>query len=323
MGASGDYYPTLLCTFESGNEEQKQYCIKLKDNFHHEKSIRFDIKSGPDTKFKISFRLNGKIYEIQDIFDDSDEALNESLEQIYILLDKENSLKNKFSRLGLLLNQPLEKMKKLLKKRTCEDNKYFLPTLLCFFECGNKEQKQYCIKLKDNFRHEKSIRFEIKSSPDTEFEISFRLLNDMTYLIQDIFDDSDEILNESLEKIYALLDERDILEKSHEKKKYKFIKTKQNKIRVITIFFESSDKTINYKLYCIEDSIFKDIEEILCQEFAELRNIKKHYLYNGNPIVINKTFEENEIKDNSHIIIVKNNISNVNDESFSNLIENK
>jgi len=168
---------------------------------------------------------------------------------MYILLDKGDSKKNKFSRLGLLLNQPLEKMKKLLKERTCEDNKYYLPILLCFFECGNEEQKQYCIKLKDNFQHEKAIKFEIKSNPDTEFEISFRLLNGKTYLIQDIFDDSDEILNESLEKIYALLDERDILEKSYDNKKNKkSIKTKQNKIRVITIFLNRLIKQliINY-----------------------------------------------------------------------------
>jgi len=110
MGASEEYNnPTLLCFFEIGNEEQKQYCIKLKDNFCYEESIKYVIKSQPGSKFKISFRLYGKTYLIQDIFDDSDEALNQSLEKIYDLLKKGASKK-----------------------------KY--PELLCFFELGNKKQ---------------------------------------------------------------------------------------------------------------------------------------------------------------------------------------
>jgi len=95
MGASEEYNnPTLLCFFEIGNEEQKQYCIKLKDNFCYEESIKYVIKSQPGSKFKISFRLYGKTYLIQDIFDDSDEALNQSLEKIYDLLKKGASKKN-------------------------------------------------------------------------------------------------------------------------------------------------------------------------------------------------------------------------------------
>ena len=43
---------------------------------------------------------------------------------------------------------------------------------------------------------------------------------------------------------------------------------------------------------------------------------------NGSPIDINKTFGENKIKDNSHIIIVINDISSIT-ESLSSIIENK
>ena len=32
--------PTLICYFEPNNESQKAYCLKLKDNFHHEQSIK-------------------------------------------------------------------------------------------------------------------------------------------------------------------------------------------------------------------------------------------------------------------------------------------
>ena len=239
---------------------------------------------------------------------------------MYILLNKEASKKNKYFHVKVLLNQSLEKMKKLLKMGDSED---YYPTLLCFFENDNEKQKQYCFKLKDNFQHEKTIRFEITGYIVTEFKISFRL-NGQTYLIQDIFDDSDEALHESLEKMYTLLNGEEIFKKCNKNKKNdKSIEAKQNKNRIITIFFETSDKKINHKLYCNEDSIFKDIEEKLNQKFAEMENIKKHYLCNGNPIDINKTFEENKIKDKSHILIVINDMPNINDESFSNLIENK
>ena len=116
--------------------------------------------------------------------------------------------------------------------------------------------------------------------------------------------------------MYTLIDGGDILEKSNKNKKNdKSIETEQNKNQVITIFFESTDKKINYKLDCNKDSIFKDIEEKLNQEFAELRNVKKYYLCNGSQIDINKTFEENKIEDNSLILIVINNI-NKNDKSI-------
>ena len=166
-------------------------------------------------------------------------------------------------------------------------------------------------KLKDNFCYEKPIQFKIKSKPDSKFKIFFRLLNGKTYLIQDIFDDSDEALNESLEKMYTLLDGGDILENSNENEKNdESIETEQN----ITIFLESTDKKINWKLICNKDLIFKDIEEELNQEFAELRNVKKNYLWYGSQIDINKTFEENKIEDNFHIIIEINDMPSVNEK---------
>ena len=86
----------------------------------------------------------------------------------------------------------------------CSESKDQLPTLLCFFETGNEEQKQYCLKLKDNFQHEKPIRFEIKSSPGVSFSIQFRIKGE-THKIQTIY--NEEELQNSLNKMYQLLDE--------------------------------------------------------------------------------------------------------------------
>ncbi len=34
------------------------------------------------------------------------------------------------------------------------------PILICFYETGNEDQNNYWIKLKDNWKHEKGIKFE-------------------------------------------------------------------------------------------------------------------------------------------------------------------
>ena len=86
----------------------------------------------------------------------------------------------------------------------CDESKNALPTLLCFFELQNEEQKNYCLKLKDNFRHENPIRFEIKSSPGVSFSIQFRIKGE-THKIQTIY--NEEELENSLNKMYQLLDE--------------------------------------------------------------------------------------------------------------------
>ena len=45
MGCFQGNLPHLICQFEKGNEIQKSYCIKLKDNFKSEHSIEFTIQS--------------------------------------------------------------------------------------------------------------------------------------------------------------------------------------------------------------------------------------------------------------------------------------
>ena len=87
---SKDQLPTLLCFFETGNEEQKAYCINLKDNFHHEKSIRFQISSSAGLKFCIQFKYKGKTHTIQDTFKESD--LEKTLYSIYDILDEKKKI---------------------------------------------------------------------------------------------------------------------------------------------------------------------------------------------------------------------------------------
>ena len=86
----------------------------------------------------------------------------------------------------------------------CDETKEKLPTLLCFFEMNNEQQKNYCLKLKDNFKHEKPIRFEIKSTPGVNFCVQFKIKGE-THKIQTIF--NEEEMENSLQAMYKLLDE--------------------------------------------------------------------------------------------------------------------
>ena len=66
-------YPSLLCFFVVGNKAQKQYCIRLKDNYNNDnKPIRYIIQCVADSPFAVYFIINNKRYKIQTIFDDSD-----------------------------------------------------------------------------------------------------------------------------------------------------------------------------------------------------------------------------------------------------------
>ena len=90
----------------------------------------------------------------------------------------------------------------------CDETKDNLPTLLCFFEKGNEEQQKYCIDLKDNFRHDKSIKFQITSTANVPFSIKFRLKpNTEPIKIQESFDNSEQAMNDALNQMYKLLDQ--------------------------------------------------------------------------------------------------------------------
>ena len=78
--------PTLLCFFETGNEEQASYCLKLKESFKNEKSINYRILSGKNMKFKIQFKIRNIAHNIQTTFDNSDNAMNQALQKMYGLL---------------------------------------------------------------------------------------------------------------------------------------------------------------------------------------------------------------------------------------------
>ena len=80
--------PQLICFYESGNEKQKEYCNKLKDNFKHEKTINYEIESIPKVPFGIKIAYNTQILDLQKEFDDSEDTMYETLRKAYDFLSK-------------------------------------------------------------------------------------------------------------------------------------------------------------------------------------------------------------------------------------------
>jgi len=80
--------PTLICTVEPKNEAQKQYCIKLKDNFNYPTSVKYEIKAYAGSTFNILLVIQGKNHSIQTTLNESDEnEVKNNLQKIYDILN--------------------------------------------------------------------------------------------------------------------------------------------------------------------------------------------------------------------------------------------
>ena len=86
QSAKDSSVPTLLCFFTTGNDIQANYCLMVRDNFKHEKTINYQIKSAENMPFKIQFKIKNKVHDIQTVFDNSENTMNQTLEKMYALL---------------------------------------------------------------------------------------------------------------------------------------------------------------------------------------------------------------------------------------------
>ena len=80
--------PTLICTVEPKNEAQKQYCIKLKDNFNYPTSVKYEIRAYAGSTFNILLVIQGQNHSIQTTLNESDEnEVKNNLQKIYDILN--------------------------------------------------------------------------------------------------------------------------------------------------------------------------------------------------------------------------------------------
>ena len=70
---------------------------------------------------------------------------------------------------------------------------------------------------------------------------------------------------------------------------------------IIVINFVSGDGIINQGIKCLKTETFAEVEEKLYKLYEQYRETNNIFLHGGNTILIFKTIEENNIKDNDKI----------------------
>ena len=70
----------------------------------------------------------------------------------------------------------------------------------------------------------------------------------------------------------------------------------------ISVNITSSDQSINISIKCKKNDKFKVLEDKLYEKYPNLKNEKHYYVGNGITIDIEKTIEENNIKDNDQLL---------------------
>ena len=73
--------------------------------------------------------------------------------------------------------------------------------------------------------------------------------------------------------------------------------------KIISIIFITSDENIHYSMICKSKEMFIDLEKRLYINYPQYKETKNYYYANGYKIDVNKTLEDNKIKDNEIIII--------------------
>ena len=72
---------------------------------------------------------------------------------------------------------------------------------------------------------------------------------------------------------------------------------------IISVIFKTMDQKIQYSVPCRKTDFFSKIDKKLYKEYPEYKEKNRYFLVNGNQIDVNKTIEENNIK-NSDVIIM-------------------
>ena len=84
---------------------------------------------------------------------------------------------------------------------------------------------------------------------------------------------------------------------------YYKIQESNNEDDEISVIIKSLDQTIKYPLICKKSEKFKVLQQKLYEKYKDLKKKEHFYVCKGNQIDIEKTIEENKIKDNDIILI--------------------
>ena len=102
--------------------------------------------------------------------------------------------------------------------------------------------------------------------------------------------------------------------KTEDNKEEKSEIIKENEDEEISVIIKSSDQTIKSSFMCKKSDKFKVLEQKLYKKYPNIKNEGHYYLCEGNKIDIEKTIEENKIKDNANILYINDSENEENEE---------
>ena len=138
MQIQNSQVPFIICYYEPGNEEQKNYCIKVINYLQTQKQIYSDIKES--NIFSIFFILYGKTYLIKNDYNLSDES-------IYILNNRINQLYLKYFNNSYFFKIPYNPLKYYVNRNDHEthDKLFYNPRYIFSRDIKiNKELENIC-----------------------------------------------------------------------------------------------------------------------------------------------------------------------------------
>ena len=73
---------------------------------------------------------------------------------------------------------------------------------------------------------------------------------------------------------------------------------------IMSVYFISSDKSVNIAIPCLNNNTFAEVEEKLYQRYPKYREKNNNFICNGIQILRFKTIEENRIRNDSPVILI-------------------
>ena len=170
-------YPILIMNYEADNKEQKNYCLKFKDNYCNIYNKNYEIKSYTDTTFSIKLKIKDIIYDIQTEFNDSEEVMDQSLEHISNLLNNSNNKNINEKEENILLSIEEKEKFKAMKLKILENQKKLRKNYYIFEEQDKTgKNDKINLTLEDMCIYgnitKKEIKEEKKKNPEKFIDIS-------------------------------------------------------------------------------------------------------------------------------------------------------
>ena len=164
----------------------------------------------------------------------------------------------------------------------------------------NNEEINELKKQNLNLRKEiEQLKNKLNEEKNKNQKLTFKL-EELTNFLNKDQKDTLSIQNEMSEKITAM---NNYYNKKLEKLQSIFPFKVSEDDKIMATIFKRSDQNSYISMICKSTEMFIELEKRLFIKYPEYKETKNYYYANGHKIDINKTLEDNKIKDNEIIII--------------------